>query len=486
MKPCSNGAALQWHSANHWRQHKKETIMRNIRYVFAAAAISMASSAMAQNLQSGYFTEGYLYRHDLNPAMANDQNYVSMPGLGNLNVGMTGNLRTDNILYNVNGRTALFLNPNVSAGEFLSDIKDKNKISENLKLQILGAGFKGFGGYNTIEINARQSLDVVLPGDIFRLAKEGVENKTYDMGGLEANAMGYAELALGHSRKINENLRVGAKLKFLFGIANIDAKVNKAQLTLGENEWTGVTNAEINASIKEMKYKIEEKERGAEGEKVMHRYVSGVDDTSWGINGFGMAVDLGATYKLDDNWTFSASLLDLGFLGWNTNYTASTDGDRTINTDKYNFNVDDDASNSFDNEMDRLTEGLASLYELQDKGDLGSRSKALAATMNLGVEYTPDFYDKLKFGFMNSTRIAGSYTYTNFRLSANVAPCKIFSASTNLALGTYGSSFGWLINLHPNGFNLYLGMDHCLGKIAKQGLPLSGKANVNLGINFPF
>ena len=136
--------------------------------------------------------------------------------------------------------------------------------------------------------------------------------------------------------------------------------------------------------------------------------------------------------------------------------------------------------------MDRLTEGLAALYELDDNGDAGSRSKALAATMNLGVEYTPDFYNKMSFGLMNSTRFAGKYSYTDFRLSANVAPCKIFSASANFSVNTYGTSMGWLLNLHPTGFNLFLGMDHTLGKIAKQGVPLSGRGSVSLGINFPF
>lgn len=256
--------------------------------------------------------------------------------------------------------------------------------------------------------------------------------------------------------------------------------------SFGENEWIGITDAEIQASIKSMKYEIEETERGPEGEETTHKYVSGLDIDSWGINGFGWAFDLGAEYKLDKNWAFSASLLDLGYIGWNNNYVASTNGERQINTDKYIFNVDEDASNSFENEADRLMEGLSALYELQDNGDMGSRSKALAATMNLGVQYTPDFYDKLSFGLLNSTRMAGKYSWTEFRLSANVAPTNIFSASANMALGTYGTSFGWLLNFHPSGFNLFVGMDHTLGKLAKQGVPLSGRANVNIGINFPF
>jgi hypothetical protein len=82
--------------------------------------------------------------------------------------------------------------------------------------------------------------------------------------------------------------------------------------------------------------------------------------------------------------------------------------------------------------------------------------------------------------------MAGKYSWTEFRLSANVAPTNIFSASANMALGTYGTSFGWLLNFHPSGFNLFVGMDHTLGKLAKQGVPLSGRANVNIGINFPF
>ena len=264
--------------------------MKNYRIFLAVAALGMASAATAQNLNSGYFTEGYLYRHDLNPAFANEQNYVAMPALGNLNVGINSNLAVDNILYDVNGRTALFLNPNVSTSEFLSGINDKNKINENLRLQILGAGFKGFGGYNTIEINARQSLNLQVPGSILSLAKEGVENKTYDISDLNANAVGYAELAFGHSRQINDKLRVGAKMKVLLGIANIDAEVTKGQITLGEDSWTGITNAKVQASIKDLKYEIEEKERGPEGDKTMRRYVSGVDDSSWGVNGLVLSI----------------------------------------------------------------------------------------------------------------------------------------------------------------------------------------------------
>ena len=460
--------------------------MKNIKSFIAVAVLGVASTAAtAQNLNSGYFNDGYLYRHDLNPAFGNDQKYVAFPALGNFNLGLRSNLGVDNILYNVNGRTVLFLHPDVSDSQFLSGINDKNRIGETLKLQLFGTGFKAFGGYNTIEINARQNLNVDLPGSLLRLAKEGLQNKTYDISDFSAHADAYAELAFGHSRQIDDKLRVGAKVKVLLGVGNVDANFNKASLTLGENEWSGVTNAEIQANLKSMAFLTETTERGPKGQKTPHTYVNDIDIDSWGIAGFGLGFDLGAEYKLDQNWSFSAALLDLGFIGYSNNYVASTNGDHEIHTGKYLFNLDDDADNSFERECDRLVEDLSALYELQDNGNTGGRTKALAATMNLGVQYTPDFYKKLTIGLMNSTRM-GKYGWTEFRLSANVSPVKAFSASATFAAGTFGTSFGWLLNAHPTGFNLFLGMDHTLGNLAKQGVPLSGKADVHLGINIPF
>ena len=120
-------------------------------------------------------------------------------------------------------------------------------------------------------------------------------------------------------------------------------------------------------------------------------------------------------------------------------------------------------------------------------GEKSGLTRSLRTTVNVGVEYELPYYRKLKFGLLNSTCIAGPYTWTQFRLSANVAPVKIFSATANVAYGTYGFDFGWMLNLHTQkGFNLFVGMDHTLGKLAKQGIPLNSNASLNFGINFPF
>ncbi|MCM1152857.1 MAG: DUF5723 family protein [Muribaculum sp.] len=117
---------------------------------------------------------------------------------------------------------------------------------------------------------------------------------------------------------------------------------------------------------------------------------------------------------------------------------------------------------------------------------MSSRTRALAATLNFGVEYELPYYRPLHFGLVNSTYINGAYTWTQFRVSANVAPVNFFSADANFVAGTYGVGFGWLINLHTTGINFFVGMDHTFGKLSKQFIPLKSNADFNLGINFPF
>lgn len=439
-----------------------------------------ATGAYAQYTNSGYFTEGYTYRHQLNPAFGNEKNYISIPAIGNMNMGIVGNMNLQDFIYNIDGKTTTFLHPDVSASEFMGNIEDENELNFDTRIQILSVGFKGFGGYNTIGVSMRGSLYGMMPKALFQFAKEGITNKTYDISdfGLHTNA--YAELALGHSRQINDKLRVGANLKFLFGLANIDAEFNKAKLRLGEDHWDATVNAEIQASVKGLEYETETSDFSGKP------YVNGMDVDGFGLNGFGMAVDLGAEYKLNDTWRFSAALLDFGFISWSNNMVATTNGDKNVTTDKYKFDFDENADPDFEDQIDNLGDELMSLYELDNEGDKGGRTKMLGATINLGAEYTLPAYNKLKFGLMNTTRFQGTNTWTEFRLSANVAPVKIFSAGANIAAGTYGMGFGWILSFHPKGFNLFAAMDHTLGKVSKEFVPLTSKGSFNLGVNIPF
>ena len=449
--------------------------------VLAAASISL----YAEEMEIGFFSDGYLYKHTLNPALGNDRNYVAIPIFGNLQVGVSGNVGITDFLYIKDGRTVTFLNDKVGTQEFTDQIKDKNRLMVDAAVTLLSSGFKGFGGYNTISLSAQIQSGITMPGELLRVMKEGIGNQTYTVEGTGLHATSFLELALGHSRQWNEKLRVGAKVKFLLGIANMDAKVSQGYLTLGENGYEGLMDAEVHGNVKGLYYKTTDEWRGPDKDH-LHTYVNDLDVDGEGPGGFGLALDLGADYRLNEDWRFDASLSDIGFIRWNTDQVASTGGPRVVNTDSFLFNVDDDADNSFDRELDRLAESLCTLYELQDMGDQGARTTALHATMRLAAEYTFPLYRRLTFGLMNTTRFAGDYGWTDFRLSANVAPTGWFSATAAFSEGSFGPSFGWLLNFHPKAFNFFIGMDHASFKVAKQGVPLGNQYDVNLGINVSF
>ncbi|MBD5176129.1 MAG: hypothetical protein HDT05_01740 [Bacteroidales bacterium] len=451
----------------------------NNKLLLAAIIASAASaSALAQASYSGYYLDNYTHRYQLNPAMTDidRKGFVAMPGLGNLNVGMQGNIHVSSLVYPVDGKTVLFTHPDVPTSSVLKNIHDSNKLGANVELDILGVGFKAFGGQNVVTISAVADANVGVPGSLIRLLKEGVENKSYDISDFRINASAYGKLQLNHAREISQvpGLKAGAAVKFLFGLGNVDGYFNNADLTLGHDTWTARTQADLYANISGAKFKYRYDDDGKQ-------YVDGLDMDGFGLTGFGLGFDLGATYKWRD-FEFNLALLDLGFISWSNTLYATTDGVHSINTSDYTFGVE---SGEADATWDKMKSDLENLYQLES-GPSDGRTRALRTTLNWGARYTLPYYRRLTFGMVNSTRFNGTFTTTDFRFSANVRPVDCLSCSANLSAGTYGAGFGWLVNLNVKGFNLFLGMDRTFGKLSKEYVPLNSNGEFNFGMNFPF
>lgn len=278
------------------------------KYILAASLAAVGCNAMAQGLNSGYFVEEYKFRHNMNPAFGNEQNYVSLPALGNINVRTQGNFGLGDVLfdnprYGVDSdkKKTTFMNPYISTSDALSGFASgTNRINADIDITLLSAGFKAFGGYNTISIDSRTNVGTSLPYSLFEFAKN-TGNKTYKMDDINVHAQSFVQLAFGHSRKIDDKLRVGGKLKVLLGVARGDVQITnlRADLT-GENKWTMSGKAEANVSMKGFAYQQEEKEYKQEG-KGTYRYVNDIDIDGPGVSGFGLALDLGAVYKINDD-----------------------------------------------------------------------------------------------------------------------------------------------------------------------------------------
>lgn len=461
------------------------------KYILAAALVGVCGSALAQGLNSAYYTGDYKFRNEMNPAFGNDQSYVSMPALGNLNVSLHGNFGYQDVILNnpMFGTTpgakkmTTFMNPYISAGDALKGLSTgNNRVVGDVGLTILSAGFKGFGGYNTISLSSKTNFGVSLPYELFEFAKN-TGNKTYDIGDINAHAQSYVELAFGHSRDINEKLRVGAKVKLLFGAGRGDIQLKDMKADLAPNDkWTVTGTAQADVSLKGFKYEMEEKEY--KQKPGTYQYVNSADVDCAGLGGFGLAFDLGGVYKINDDWTVNAALLDLGFISWSDNAQA-------VNaTDKFEFNgfhdvsVTSERGTTIDDKLDSYGDQLADFANLKDNGSQGGRTTGIGATINLGATYNLPVYRKMTFGFLSSTRINGAYTWTEGRLSANWTPLKWIDGGVSFAVNSFTASMGWVLNIHPKGYNFFIGMDHLLGKTSKEFIPLSSNASVSLGMNF--
>ena len=457
--------------------------MKNItKYMMAAAMMCAATGMSAQALNSGYFLDGYLFKHQLNPALESDKAYFSIPVLGNINIGTRGNIGLGNFLYpTANGGLTTFMNSSISAEEFLNGLSTNNKLAMNLDMSILSAGFRAWGGFNTIDIGLRSHTALNIPKDMLEFMKVGQSGPTtvYDMGDMGMSSANYVEVALGHSRQINDKLRVGAKVKFLLGGMYADMSLKNTHVTLSEKEWIVSANGEMNLAGKGLT--VPEKDGGLVD-------FDNISYDSPGLSGFGLGIDLGATYEVIDNLTVSAAIKDLGFIGWSNNTYAST------NNEAWRFDGFENLTFSDDKEEDKLENQLDALGdEFEDYANLHRRStgeklsKALAATLVVGAEYALPMYDKLSFGLLSTSRFNGPYTWSEGRLSANVSPLSWLEGGVNVAVSTFGTSAGWILNFHPKVFSFFVGMDCLIGKVNPQFIPVNNaNANFSCGFNIAF
>lgn len=229
---------------------------RNKIFGFLAGALLMAPAATfaQQALRSGYFLEGYEYRHVMNPAFGPDRKgFVSFPFLGNINVGMSGNMGVSNFLYKTpDGGLTTFLNESVTASDFLGGINQNNRLAIDYNWSIFSMGFSKFGGYNTIGINLRTNVSATLPYELFEFMKVGGkgDNTVYHMENIGVSSKAYVELALGHSRDINEQWRVGGKLKFLLGGLNASAMIDRMDVEMTDEQWKVQGSGSLDLAMK--------------------------------------------------------------------------------------------------------------------------------------------------------------------------------------------------------------------------------------------
>lgn len=456
--------------------------MKQIKYIIAIFA--MASSVMtvgAQTAKSSYFMDGAFHNMQMNPAMKAERNFISFPMLGNMGVSLNGNVGLSDFLYpHGENELATFMHKSVSADEFLGNIPSTTKIGMNFDMTIFALGFRGFGGYNTLNLTLRSQMGINLPKGMFEFMKRGLSREQHSFSNLNVNSMNYAALTIGHSRDIIENLRVGVNLKYLIGLGYANLNVDKMNLTLQDDVWMAESYATASlATVGEANWKLDENGQ--------------IDELDMQFNSpkaSGFAIDLGATYDLKDyvdGLKVSASVVDLGFINWKHMIKAKTK-DAKVRFEGFKEIDIDDFETSVEDQLDDIKDDAEEMIELYPDGKLaGSERAKLAATMYLGAEYEMPFYKKMSAGVLYSNRFSDVAGWYDLRGFLTVSPLKWFEASVNYGVSTYGTGFGWMLNFHPAGLSLFLGSDFMITDVAPQFVPIDNlNANFTMGLSIPF
>ena len=448
--------------------------------VFILASVSLS----AQNLRTGYFLDGYSYRYQFNPALQGDRGFLAIPIFSRIGVGVESSIGLRDYLYPTSsGTLATFLHPEISNDVVMRNLGNRTIANTNFDLNVLAFGFRVKKSYHTFDVSLKGNMDITLPGDVFRFMKVGGSdgNAVYDFSDLSLSSDAYAQVAYGFSRRFLDKFNVGIRLKGLMGIESMRTKIKDLSLKMDGDQW--MVKAEGNAMFSSIPASIAAGEDDITTEQLM----SLVQKPN-----IGFAVDLGVSVDLFKYLTLSASIVDLGLISWNNVATYRLSNEPWV-YEGFNLSTDQNVSSNFNEQLDAELNKLGSLFNVEDMTPemKAKHMQKLAMTAHVGVEARLPFYERLSVGILGTHRFNGSHSWTEGRFSLNWALLRWFSLAANYAISDLGHSYGAAINLHTQGFSLFLGTDSfrpVLALAPGEGfVPLNEiNTNVVLGVNFPF
>lgn len=437
-----------------------------------AILLCFCTAVSAQStLKTGYFMDRMSMRHEFNPAFSNEQGYFAIPALGDINFGVNSTMSLDDFLFPLeSGELGLFAHPDVDQSAFLSNLNQDNLINQDLSLSILSLGFHGFGGYNTFDVSVRENFGINIQKSLFEFMVGANDNGVYDMSGTSIDLTSWIETSIGHSHRINENITAGIKLKYLIGAANASLTVDQMQFESSEEQvmvgfhTTGTVAAagmQLNGSFSDLAFDT-------------------FDFAS--VSNSGFAVDLGATYEMDD-FTFALALTDLGFIRWSAPSTVSMGAETTFT----GFNDLDlnDFSGSTEDQLEELMDPFTDLGDSMELTSTDAYSTWLAANLNMSAQY--DIFDCLSVGAIYTATFSSVTTHELMGV-VTYTPAKWFSIALSGTTSTYGTYWGWALNYSPHYFlNFFVGSDCMVTKVTPQFIPYSStNLNLKFGLSIPF
>jgi hypothetical protein len=376
-------------------------------------------------------------------------------------------------------------------------LKPKNYITQAAQVDVLRLGFRiNSKWYVTLNSTAKAYNREMIPKEMVLIFVDGntpFVGKTENLSP-KVESFSLIETAVGASHQVNNNLTVGARIKYLNGLTNATTESSSLNLSTDKSSYALTASAGMDVRTSGTHNFTQS---GFNLGNNIQKYLS---------NG-GLAVDLGATYKFSNGLTLGASLIDIGAIRWkNDTYGYSLDPAKAT----YTFQGVDlgKVINGNSSYLNSLGDTLQNKFKVKE-GSVSSYNTPLPGKMYLSGMYeirkrfsvgAVFFAEKFRERFSSSLTLgvnkhfgkvfsaSGTYsmvsnTYNNFGagMSINLAPIQLYIVGDNLLSATLSSQQVNSIVTQTKFFNVRLGLNFIFSgdRRAKRKAKENSKADPN-------
>ena len=465
---------------------------------------------LGQTSKTDYFINTSTTRSLLNPALRPSQGYVGIPVLSNVYMdAKTNTLNLGHLTFEKNGKLLNFMHPDVSFDEFIKDMSKNNYLSMDMSMRILSGGWYSGDGFWSIDMGVRSHTDVNIPKSTFEFLKKGFsanpdDSFEYDLKNIGGNVSAFMETGVGYSKPFLDNsLMLGAKVKLLFGIGNMDFNIDRLNISFKDQIWKAQAKASINGTYSGLKPTYTTKTRYDEnGDRYVEEQFDGFDADGFGMSGFGLGFDIGGVYDFknmskgieDETLSnilsrskVSMAFTDIGYISWSGKNSAqlrSPDLEVEITPDTEWGGED----KSFEDHLGDIGKDLEDIFNFKESKNGKGRTSGLRTNMNIGIEYEA-WKDNLTVGLLSSTQFGAYHTTSELTLSANYNPNRDWFATSLSYSFVHGmfKTIGLAVHLAPKkGLNFFIASDYLIPEVNKEFIPVSSRSvNLQFGFTVP-
>lgn len=418
--------------------------------------------------------------------------HVGVTGISNVNISVQNSDLFYKRLFGCNNEgtvTTLRLN------NFADQLSPKcNFLNSNIGVNLIDFGFRVKQMYFSFSYRIRSDEYFFYNQDVVALPVHGNmyyadQNKTATPK-LSLSLNAYQEISLGIQAEITPQIYIGVRPKLLFGLAHAKTRSADASIYTNPEDYSISISHHFDTELScFIPYEINTDTSGQAGIQFHPEKLR--SDWPNMFKNVGASIDLGFTYRINNMFGVSASVLDLGFICWKTNnyqlLSSTTDAGHYYNDGSFIF-----SGLTYD-DIERIKENPEAIKkELLGYFPLETSSVKTFTSMLAGrfiVEGYCNVGKHHRFTALFQGRIVNKYFMPSFTIAWNGTFLNIFDLCVNytIARKSYGN-LGLGVGFNLGVFHIYASTDNFFGffnsKSPLRSLLNTPSANLQAGIVF--